>query len=441
MTGLALADAGVVGEAGGDERGGQVAAQPRRAGRARRARRAARHDGEELAADRVEDRPRTSSQATLTHHCGIPKRKFTVPSSGSTTQRRPVVPRTSSPSSPRIPSCGRRAASTARMAASAARSASLTGSVAVDFVRTSTSPVAPKCASSTAPAGPGGLDRDLEDLVAAGRRHPTCGRRSAHGRAASSWPPRASSARVGVGRADELDGQGQAVASKPGRDRGRGVARRRSRRRGRHLRGRRVDGPERPRPCSAPMRKGGPAGPGSRSTSTRSKTRSMRAASAGSSRRTRATVRGRHEATSRAIPRVRRSRRSGCGREAASSWMPRRYRVSRLPKARRPVVDLDVADVVAERAQEVGGLLDRAALLGAEAGHRPGHEGRADADAQPARPRAHRAGEAPGRDAVGGHVEEQRGVGDRPRERPEDREAVPGVGVGGPERDPPPRAA
>ena len=63
-----------------------------------------------------------------------------VPSSGSTTQRSPLEPATSSPSSPRTASSGRRAASTSRIARSASRSASETRSVGVDFVSTSRTP-------------------------------------------------------------------------------------------------------------------------------------------------------------------------------------------------------------------------------------------------------------------------------------------------------------
>jgi len=44
--------------------------------------------------------------ATLTHHCGTPYRKFTVPSRGSTIQRSPP-PLRLAPSSPRIASPAR----------------------------------------------------------------------------------------------------------------------------------------------------------------------------------------------------------------------------------------------------------------------------------------------------------------------------------------------
>ena len=78
-------------------------------------------------------RPSASSHAMLTHHCGIPNRKFTVPSSGSTIQRRPLVPGRSSPSSPRIASAGRAAWSRARISRSVCTSASETRSVGVLF--------------------------------------------------------------------------------------------------------------------------------------------------------------------------------------------------------------------------------------------------------------------------------------------------------------------
>jgi len=64
--------------------------------------------------------PSSSQTATLTHHCGTPKRKFTVPSSGSTIHRSPSPACVSPPSSPRIASPGRRAASSSRIARSAA---------------------------------------------------------------------------------------------------------------------------------------------------------------------------------------------------------------------------------------------------------------------------------------------------------------------------------
>ena len=67
----------------------------------------------------------------LTHHSGMPKRKLTVPSSGSTTQRRPLVPGRSSPSSPMIASAGRAASRRARISRSVATSASETRSVGV----------------------------------------------------------------------------------------------------------------------------------------------------------------------------------------------------------------------------------------------------------------------------------------------------------------------
>ncbi len=52
--------------------------------------------GEQLVAvgvvDGAGERSLASRTATLTHHCGIPNRKLTVPSSGSTTQLSPLVP-------------------------------------------------------------------------------------------------------------------------------------------------------------------------------------------------------------------------------------------------------------------------------------------------------------------------------------------------------------
>ena len=57
-----------------------------------------------------------------------------MPSSGSTIQRRPLVPSLRAPSSASRPSSGRSAASSSSIARSASRSASDTGSVRLDLV-------------------------------------------------------------------------------------------------------------------------------------------------------------------------------------------------------------------------------------------------------------------------------------------------------------------
>jgi hypothetical protein len=76
--------------------------------------------------------------------------KLTVPSSGSTIHRRPLVPGVSAPSSPMIASSGARSARTSRIACSASRSASLTRSVGEDFVSSARSE--PNRSSRIAPA-------------------------------------------------------------------------------------------------------------------------------------------------------------------------------------------------------------------------------------------------------------------------------------------------
>ena len=83
----------------------------------------------------------SSSSMTATHHCGIARRKFTVPSRPSTSQRREDEP-TLAPSSPTIASPGRSARNSATMASSLAWSAADTRSAAEDLRRTSSSPPA-----------------------------------------------------------------------------------------------------------------------------------------------------------------------------------------------------------------------------------------------------------------------------------------------------------
>ena len=105
----------------------------------------------------------------LTAHCGIRKRKLIVPSSGSTTQRSPLVPSASPPSSPRKPSPGRAAASRSRISRSAAWSASETRSVGLDLAVTFTrSP--PNASRSWCPASratASAISRSAPGLIAA----------------------------------------------------------------------------------------------------------------------------------------------------------------------------------------------------------------------------------------------------------------------------------
>ena len=74
--------------------------------------------------------PSSSSSAMLTPHALSPYRKFTVPSRGSTIQRRPLSPLVREPSSATRASSGRSVSSSSRITRSASRSASETGSVA-----------------------------------------------------------------------------------------------------------------------------------------------------------------------------------------------------------------------------------------------------------------------------------------------------------------------
>src|SRR5215216_5020109 len=125
----------------------------------------------------------------------MPKRKLTVPSSGSTTQRSPLVPPTSPSSSPRIPSPGRAAESRSRISASASWSASETRSVGDDLALTTRS-VRANASRSWAPVPRAfELRGDGEDEVLA------------------------------IRRGDELHGEREAVAGEAGGHGGGGLAR------------------------------------------------------------------------------------------------------------------------------------------------------------------------------------------------------------------------
>ncbi len=141
---------------------------------------------EELVQDRVEDRRGPPLARDAHAPLGQPgTRSSTVPSSGSTTQRRPDVPPMSSPSSPMIASSGARRARISRIAASAARSAALTRSVDVDFVANTRS--LPKRLEQQRTRGARRLDRDVEQRAVVLAHAIAPGRRSIHGRAASIW--------------------------------------------------------------------------------------------------------------------------------------------------------------------------------------------------------------------------------------------------------------
>ena len=153
----------------------------------------------------------------LTHHCGIPKRKLTVPSSGSTTQRRPLVPGRSSPSSPMIASSGRAASSRARISRSVATSASETRSVGVLLALIASSPSRPNASRS---AGAGLVrDRGGElDHAASG------GRRSGQPIAVSSWAESESSVASSSGRPTSWTATGTPAGADLDRHRGGGLA-------------------------------------------------------------------------------------------------------------------------------------------------------------------------------------------------------------------------
>ena len=108
----------------------------------------------------------------------------------------------------------------------------------------------------------------------------------------------------------------------------------------------------------------------------------------------------------------------------------------RLRITRERHVDLALDHLVAERAQQLRGALDGAALLAAEPRERALRRLERHRDAQRARRLLERRARTRRRArSVDGRVEEQRGVGDGPRERPVDAEPVPGVVMVGAERD------
>ena len=143
-----------------------------------------------------------------------------MPSSGSTTQRSPVEPGRSSPSSPRTASSGRRAASSSRIARSASRSASETRSVGRRLRRDlahAALVVVEQHGGRRARRG----HRHVEQVVGA---HSAAGGRSAHGRACSICAASESSVASSPGRPTSWTASGRPSASKPGGHRGRGLA-------------------------------------------------------------------------------------------------------------------------------------------------------------------------------------------------------------------------
>ena len=172
--------------------------------------------------------PSASSQAMLTAHCGMPKRKLIVPSSGSTIQRSPLSTPAGArapPSSPRIASPGRAAVSCSRISRSAARSASLTRSVGVLLARSAVAPAA-KRSRRSAPAARAASSASARSSAGGGRRaQETGGRRSAHGRSASICAGEREQRRLVVGARDELHGERKPVAPQARRHGRRGLAR------------------------------------------------------------------------------------------------------------------------------------------------------------------------------------------------------------------------
>src|SRR4051812_11134153 len=85
-----------------------------------------------------------------TAYCGMPYRKFTVPSIGSTTHCTPLRDTALAPSSPRKPSSGRTASSRSKISVSAARSTSVTTSTGLDLVAATSTPSRRRTRTSSA---------------------------------------------------------------------------------------------------------------------------------------------------------------------------------------------------------------------------------------------------------------------------------------------------
>ena len=165
--------------------------------------------------------PCSSSAAMLTAHCGMPKRKFTVPSSGSTIQRTPLVPSRSPPSSPSTPSSGRAAAIRSRIRCSASWSASAdqVGRRALGG-DPQLRPVERIAQQRARLAG----DRLGQRAQLAGRHAATAGRCAGHAAGLLELRRERDQPRLGVGRADELDAEREAVAGEAGGHGHRGLA-------------------------------------------------------------------------------------------------------------------------------------------------------------------------------------------------------------------------
>ena len=175
---------------------------------ARRRRRARRARGRRR---RRRARPRNPRPRSDTAHCGMPKRKLMVPSSGSTTQRMPLVPWVSPPSSPSTPSSGPRGGDPlADQVLGGMVGLADTRSVGVDLAEIRSS--GPRKASrSSAPAS-----RATDSASAAARwRSRSCRhRRTVRGPVAGPLElgGERDEQRFAVGRTDELGGEREAVA-------------------------------------------------------------------------------------------------------------------------------------------------------------------------------------------------------------------------------------
>ena len=335
-----------------------------------------------------------------------------VPSSGSTIQRSPLLPRVSEPSSPSIPSSGRAASRRSRIEL-LGRDVGLGDEVGRAALR-----LDPQL----------GLERRAQlgarragDLL--GELDQSGGTRSAHGRAASIWAASATSVASSPGRRDELHGEREAVVGEAG-----------GHRRGRLagvVEGRAVRHPARvavERPQRAPALVGADRdralGEHRRHAGRRRARRRWR-----SRARWRPPRRGRASSAALGIalprrrkPLVRRDRRSGWGSLAASVGDAGEVAGGERD-AGGPVRDLGAADVVAEAAQQLAHVVERALLLARRATRGSAASTvRRGGDPELAGVAADGGAE---RLAVAGGVEEERGVGDVAGDRAVDREAVP----------------
>src|SRR5579875_3101769 len=348
----------------------------------------------------------------------MPKRKFTVPSSGSTTQRSPprgapasICPCATcvwSSSSPTNSSPGRSRAISARIRRCASMSASETRSVGVLLVRTAPVALARKRSSSAPPAS---LAAATATSSSAAALCSLKARRALVGPIAGGLDliGQGAGLRLAVGRWDQLHRKRQPALREPHGQRRRGLAG--------HVPGRGIgDG------------RGGEGERVEEAAALAARDRRRRLGRDGREQKVKA-LEGHIDALRIALLLLTRKRVIAHPAQKAHREVElRRDRAVRKPALR---------DLVPERAKQLRGLLQRALVLGVELGKRRGRQVARYADAQARSARAQRLLEGGRRQrahagigrALGKHVVEQRGVRDRARQGTVDGKPLAGVEV------------